>query len=477
MYVLASNDDQWAFWISNVISLGIILNYYLLIRRSPDVLEVVIPVGGLYLITFTLRGLFLYLNADPTYVNPWVQSNLHLLGRMSSYVLAGFAGFLLAYYSPISAGVARKLPRVVSTWDLGRLGERAVRIYCVCLVARLLRIIPTGTYPFQEYVTTYLGNALGLVSTLTDVAVVLYAIYYYSRRKAGVTAGRAAFGAMVAIQLMTGLMTGYREPVVVSLMAVLFARHYVWRGLRMREVAIGVVLVVFVITPVSRAYRNLVWGKGTGTLPALTMLPGAVASEAGEQYRSGTSLLDYAAKSMANISSRFHGADSMIACMATVPRYVEFQDGKTLYLLPISVLVPRALWPEKPKIGLGTFFREKIWRGPEEESGSGGQIAITQVGELYINFGLWGVIVGMMVLGVIHRCAYECWRENFREGNYNALLFYFAALICFLGVERNLAFAYGYLCKLLILLYFLCRYLNRGPVFVRRKGRSAVPAA
>jgi len=468
MMLQASEDGQWIFWISNFIFFGVLLNFLAFIRRRSDIFEPVVLVGGMFLLAFAVRGLFLYFTIDPTWVNSWVLSNLGLLGRMSSYITAGFALFLLGYYCPLGSLLARLLPRMKTTWDMDRLGRTAIRIYCICLPAKLLGVVPPGAYAFQDVIMTYAGNVIGLMASLTDVALLLYGIYYYRNKRQGMVEGKRAFAIMLMVQLAAGFLTGYREPLFISLLALLFVRHYVWRPLKPWRVVGGFLAVMLVVTPASREYRRLVWEEGQAPLDAVGDLSRQAVSFVGKQRASDDEPITMVGLNyLLNISNRFHGADSLITCLATVPDFMEYQNGKTLYLLPLSVFVPRALWPDKPKIGLGTYFREHIWKGPWNESDSGGQIAITQVGELYINFGLWGIVIGMVILGVFHRFAYSYSIDGHEPGNYTVLLFYFAAVLCFLATERNLAFAYGYLIKLFLFLYFLCRCLNRGPVFAR----------
>ena len=464
----ASQDGQWAFWMSICVFFGLLLNILFFMRPRNDIFEPVVLVGGMFLLAFVVRGLFLHFNVDPTRVNPWVFSNLGLLGRMSAYTVAGFALFLLAYYAPPGRFLAERLPRMRTTWDMDLLGAKAIRVYCLCLPAKLMGILPAGAFAFQHAIMLYLGNIIGLMASLTDVALLLYGVYYYHHRKTGVIKGRMPFYIMLCIQLVAGFLTGYREPLFVSLLALVFVRHYVWSPVKLRTVIAGFLGLMLVVTPVSRAYRQLAWVERQAPLKVVENLSSQVAVHMDKHPAAGRSLWErYGLNSLMNISNRLHGADSVITCLATVPRYMQYQKGETLYLLPVTVFVPRALWPEKPKIGLGTFFKENIWRGPTNQSQSGGQIAITQMGELYINFGLWGILIGMALLGVFHRFAYSYAILGHEQGSYTVLLFYFACVLCFLAIERNFAFSYGYLLKLFVFLYFLARYLNKGPVFAR----------
>jgi hypothetical protein len=73
-----------------------------------------------------------------------------------------------------------------------------------------------------------------------------------------------------------------------------------------------------------------------------------------------------------------------------------YEEGETYARIPAS-LVPRALWPEKPKvirpINEWFFHRE------------GGQSPVTTVGEGYLNFGVLGVVLAGIVGALLLRLA------------------------------------------------------------------------
>jgi len=81
-----------------------------------------------------------------------------------------------------------------------------------------------------------------------------------------------------------------------------------------------------------------------------------------------------------------------LAGMASVvPGQFPYLDG-TSYLQTAVYLVPRALWSGKPQDAVVSLTRTF-------DNGAG--LAIPEFGEMYVNFGLPGVIVGSLLLGVL----------------------------------------------------------------------------
>lgn len=78
--------------------------------------------------------------------------------------------------------------------------------------------------------------------------------------------------------------------------------------------------------------------------------------------------------------------------------YVEFEMGKTLVYATIA-WIPRVLWPDKPATGGSDFVTKHTGR----IFSTGTTVASGQVFELYANFGAYGPVLGLFLLGLILR--------------------------------------------------------------------------
>jgi hypothetical protein len=76
---------------------------------------------------------------------------------------------------------------------------------------------------------------------------------------------------------------------------------------------------------------------------------------------------------------------------------LDFLYGSTV---PVWALVPRAIWPEKPDVGGGRTVVKDVTGLDLDESTSFGA---GQILEFYVNFGTFGVIIGMFGLGALLR--------------------------------------------------------------------------
>jgi len=102
----------------------------------------------------------------------------------------------------------------------------------------------------------------------------------------------------------------------------------------------------------------------------------------------------------------FLGVAKTSLVVASVPEQVDYLYGQSLTLFLLAP-VPRTLWPEKPAVRIGPFVSKNIYR---RESRSGVPPGIAA--EFYMNFGLWGAVIGMFFLGLLVRMLYRSFIER-----------------------------------------------------------------
>jgi hypothetical protein len=78
-------------------------------------------------------------------------------------------------------------------------------------------------------------------------------------------------------------------------------------------------------------------------------------------------------------------------------KFVQFEEGRTLLNAALAI-VPRALWPDKP-ITAGSGQLVTKYTGVKFAVGT--SVGVGQIMELYINFGIGGVVIGFLVIGAI----------------------------------------------------------------------------
>ena len=76
-----------------------------------------------------------------------------------------------------------------------------------------------------------------------------------------------------------------------------------------------------------------------------------------------------------------------------------FQLGSTMVYVWYA-FIPRLIWPEKPSVTRGAWFATYIGFAKSEEEATT-SLGITATGEVYWNYGIPGVIIGMFIIGCL----------------------------------------------------------------------------
>lgn len=71
------------------------------------------------------------------------------------------------------------------------------------------------------------------------------------------------------------------------------------------------------------------------------------------------------------------------------------------------VFIPRVLWPDKPTVVPGQWFAERLGRGQATATGFSNAINMTVPGELYLNFGWLGMLLGLTMLALLYAVVWD----------------------------------------------------------------------
>ena len=218
----------------------------------------------------------------------------------------------------------------------------------------------------------------------------------------------------------------------------LLLMHYLKKGRRPGLLIVTALALVFAVTmPLIGYYRSI---SGYGKT---AMADGAT----------------YTRSAMSSLSI----FDTFLAVIDAVPDRIPYQKGN-IVLDAIYYPIPRSLWPEKP------FSKELevIW------AVTGGRdlgYAAPLFGELYIQFGIPGIIAGMFALGVVVRALYMYWRLAPGDRGAQTLLCcgspFLVTVIDRGYILQHLTTIFNVYLPILIVLWLSARTRRPGPVRAR----------
>jgi oligosaccharide repeat unit polymerase len=168
--------------------------------------------------------------------------------------------------------------------------------------------------------------------------------------------------------------------VVETFLMALVVRHY-----RVRRLRVGVVVMLMLASFIVMQCVKLSMGQYSGHFSMLLAT----------MFQSWDEL-------WMDLFSRFYGLDSMVAIIIHTHRG-NYEWGRSFAEL-LYWWIPRGLWPGKPYSWAYDFsFLLANYNNPSD---AGFFSAPTFLGELYLNFGVPGVVIGGVVFGIVARATY-----------------------------------------------------------------------
>ena len=217
-------------------------------------------------------------------------------------------------------------------------------------------------------------------------------------------------------------------------------------------------LLVTLLLAAKGDYRALVWYSPLSTSNVLekTVLYVRLIAE----YATGRAKAYE--KSFEIVARRFsqHGLMNLAWVVQLTPETVPFWGGETYESL-LWAAVPRFLWPTKPQATWGQEFGHRyglLYRSDRTTAYNMGQLV-----EMYANFGVVGVIVGMFLLGLIYRLVYELFGTRSQdEGRLLVSIIIFTNLLG--GMDFDSSVVFGSFVTVLVALVIFARVVGFDPL-------------
>lgn len=300
--------------------------------------------------------------------------------------LGGLLCLFLGYALPFGAMLSHVLPRPTRDWT----PTAALGVACA--------MIPLGWLVFLSsrfgFLPAQLGSGfLGAISSASFFGIALLTILF---QRHGSRAALLLLALLIPPTMVINFFTGSKQAFFSAPVMVALTYLAIRRRIPVRWIAAGMLALVL-FYPISHAYREdwrslpEVLADPVGTLAALS------------QRLSDYPVGEFITEGLDATTARLDVLSITAVIMRDTPHPVPFQGGWTLGYIALSY-VPRALWPGKPALEFGQFVTDNY--------GAGGHVVTSTgagwIGELYMNFGISGIVTGMLVMGLLLRIAHEC---------------------------------------------------------------------
>ena len=412
-----------------------LLCMYPFVRRAVDrdIFEPIYAVSAMYFLYFGFFTLHL-MRVDDNYQR-LIPSSFETLELALFYTILGLFSLQIAYYSSIPESLSRILPsassllnvddQVVSRlvyWTYG-LGN-AMRLFLVYqgwhvkFDARTL----VGVVPAYGYIIDYL-------SVLAPLGFMLGCVYWMAGHDKPFFTFLLWF-VMFPVEIIFAFLSGSKGAFIPVVAAPLLGRFYFrTRRVPYLSLLIALLFMAFIVTPSVTALRanDAVQLR---SMPFFEGLQFAAVNAASTTLEDGPAV--YVCNAYETVIERLNGSGVFGIVIESTPDYLPYQYGRTFIGGLAVLLVPTFVWPEK----YAAYQEVADWAYLVFHKEGIGGIAITQVGEFYLNFHLAGVVLGMFFLGLLYKTSYLLLSRNRTA---IALWIYIVMWSMFLLIEYPLA--------------------------------------
>lgn len=305
--------------------------------------------------------------------------------------------FSIGYLAPIGRGVEGKvLDRLWPSFNPRRAFVAGLICFGIGATASVYYFVNGEYFAYTTSQSLELQfSTIGYFREFLYIGLTLIAVTAYGPD--GTSWMRRATLFLGALSIMTLLPTGIRYYVLVVATCILIPRHYYYRRLRLLSVLLAMGLIVGIVYPIGEMYRRQyqvqfgppsIASAATGLFDQLSQLgPG--------QY------LDFA---FGPALGRIDLATPASALQLVVPSVIPYKFGAT-FIPAVIFWVPRLVWPDKPTFQYDNLLgRVEGFIAPTDYRTS---VKYSYVGELYLDFGWPGVVLGMAFYGLMFRIYYQ----------------------------------------------------------------------
>jgi hypothetical protein len=196
--------------------------------------------------------------------------------------------------------------------------------------------------------------------------------------------------AIVTVQMFIGFVSDSKGTAMIGIIMVMMTGSLVSGRLPKAWLAAGVVFVTL-IYPYFTAYRTAIHGAGIARTTVVDnfaeILQKTIAAK--DRVNSGRDRAQ-------TFLERSNVKGSVEAVVAKTGNGVRFQQGYTLSPI-LEAFIPKILWSDKQHIPTGQFFNKEYRLVEGDEV----YISPSHLGELYWNFGWYGAVLGMGIIGLL----------------------------------------------------------------------------
>jgi len=378
-----------------VVTIILIMSHEEMSRNPVHPLAFVLYVAA---INFGVRGFML--EANDIYI-PYSGNPKDHISQVCILIAISLVLYAVGYYSAAGAWLNKAIPDFCFVQRPGSEKGTLIRASLLYLAGWASRLFMFSHHYFHSQVqlvsdTDRFKSVLDDVSSFALFAYLAFATVFVRKRRTWtllpMLIGETIYGAMYGGSSMLAM-----PFILLALVWHIYRKPFTWT-----QTIVAVVLIITVVGPALTGWRDAYYREMEGDpTPSLEKVARATANAISQPE----SLTD-----RDRTLARFGALDHTLMVFDRVPDRYPFQHGDTFIPTVTTMLIPRALWPDKPEVSIGHELAIRFG-DDQNKAERGTNISISNVGELYYNFGYLGLAL-CPLFGIAIRFGWERFKRH-----------------------------------------------------------------
>lgn len=392
-----------------------------------------------YIPQFIIMPLIQWLDWDPNTFIPGLGNEALFYFNLSEVVgIGSLVCLCVGFYLSFGRRIARHLPSLDRwDWPPKSLGTASFVMYLLIGIPIIIFQIVYGHFTYSGEFNVGIDTIFNYLQFFRHSSLFLvWFCYWRSGRRTSLRAPLLVTG----VELTMAVISGSRGRLMINLLVIMMSyfvgskkRVSLKKGITVFGPVLAIALVAGVLLgTIFRGNKVAQAGLDTGTSLSQAIQYSILSFRQVGEMSLGSQLLSFSKTMM----SRIDGQRNLGLILAYADQYKMMEESRGMsnnILRELSwSLIPRALYPNKPIVGDIANKYAMLYGG----SGPIQSSAMTVMGDLYRNFKLIGVAIGMALIGILMRIMYDWLKPVGHPGAAAALLFTIWLLFQ-LGLESN----------------------------------------
>lgn len=370
---------------------------------------------------FILGGLFFAFGWSQPYFIAFTQDIPYTLPLTIVLVAIGFTGLSVGYFLPVGAKIGAAIERYLpkANYDAASYVLPGIVLLMLGIFNTILAFI-LGVFGYQQAQQVNSYDGLIYMTTLfwMEASFLLWNIIFRKQRFSVVNIVLLIL--LISTALSKAIFAGNRGSALQIFTIIALAYVLSGRELKIKQVVIsGAVLTLLLIA-------GMIYGT------TFRNIKGVESQQGFDQYSQNiTRTFDQIGKSdplemlqygLANMTERI---DILTTLSVVVSNYEQLAPYEEAYDLDNNIwkdmtifLIPRVIWTEKPSASDPRKYSDLYFNQSDNS------FAITPFGDLLRNFGVIGIPIGMMVIGIFFRIFYRALIESQPRSIWRSMLYF-----------------------------------------------------